>query len=86
MNKKEELLKKREEFKQKLQELDAELDKELIKEEIEKLESIADQLNTIFQNYALQKHCPDESVVLYGAMQDIDKKVQMLREEHEIED
>lgn len=83
---KEALLQKRLELKQQLQELDVELDKVLIQEEIEELDSLTDQLNTIFQNPTLEKHCPDEANELYVAMQRIDKKVQQLRKENEIED
>jgi hypothetical protein len=76
---KEELLQKREELKSKLQEIDQELDKELVREEIEELDGITDQLNTMFQNTTLEKHCSEEASVLYEVMQNIDHKVRDLR-------
>jgi antitoxin component HigA of HigAB toxin-antitoxin module len=76
---KDELLKKREELKAQLQEIDQELDKELLREEVDELDEITDQLNSMFQHPTLGKHCPDEANVLYEVMQDIDRKVRDLR-------
>lgn len=78
---KEELLQKREELKSQLQEIDQELDKELVREEIEELDGITDQLNTMFQNATLEKHCSEEAGALYQIMQDIDHKVRDLRQD-----
>lgn len=78
---KSELLQKREELKAQLQEIDQELDKENLRDEIETLDGITDDLNTMFQNPILEKHCQDEANVLYEAMQEIDKKVRELRRE-----
>lgn len=76
---KDELLKKREELKSQLQEIDQELDKEKLREEVDELDEITDQLNSMFQHPTLEKHCQDEANVLYEVMQDIDRKVRDLR-------
>ena len=76
---KNELLKKREELKSQLKEIDQELDKELLREEVDELDEITDQLNSMFQHPTLEKHCQGEANVLYEAMQDIDRKVRDLR-------
>lgn len=67
----------------------AEIEKKIrhknLKKEIKRLDEITDELNSIFQDEALKKHCYGESNELYDIMQHIDHKVQELSEEHGID-
>jgi conjugal transfer/entry exclusion protein len=82
MNKKAELVEKKEQLKKQMQEVDKELDRENIKNDLIKMSGFTDVLNSMFQNPALERHCPEECNELYEIMQKIDRLTEELTEEH----
>lgn len=77
----ENLLVKRDNLKQEMKKIDAEIKAHKTAQDAENLHDITDKLNTMFQNKTLEEHAPDAANKLYEIMQEIDKVAVALEQE-----
>jgi len=92
---KKELLSEKKRLEQELVKINSKLNVEILKEELEELQQITDQLNSLFQNRIVEKYGDDKSpfgsescpTLIYSAMQILDKaSVELEREIEDIEE
>ena len=86
---KKELIEQKQNLENELTRINAHINLEILREDVEELQQITDQLNSLFQNKVVEKygdnvfnHCLDNATtLLYDAMQILDKASVNLEEE-----
>lgn len=74
-----------EQLMEQIKKIDAELERELLSEELEQLNEFTDILNTMFQHPAFEKHCGSMTNRVYELMNDIDRVVINLEDDLRME-